>query len=131
MYLPEWDLSECLLQAWHRRRTPQFETSLTITGSSELGGQGRIFPIFLHLLPFPTRAVYCTGQHAEAVRWKFLWASEKTGIGTRKEILEMMGFQEVGEASRWPSRLLSSGPYMASRVFKGNKKLLDSSRSWS
>lgn len=41
------------------------------------------------------------------------------------------GLQKVGEASRWPSRLLSSGSSMASRVFKGNEKLLYSSRSWS
>lgn len=43
----------------------------------------------------------------------------------------MRGFQKAGEASGPPSSLLFSGPSMASRVFKGNKKLLDSSRSWS
>lgn len=65
---------------------PQLKASLSIAGSSWLVG----FPKPPPHVSFPTRAVYCTGQHLEAIGYESLWASEEAGgTRTRREILGM------------------------------------------
>lgn len=48
VYLPAWDLRGFLLQAGHRRKNLQLKPSLTVIGSSWLGGLRENLP---HLLP--------------------------------------------------------------------------------